>query len=174
LEDVKLFFEDPINNLEIASFETLEKNGGRIEKRVCRATGNIEWFPDLPLWSGLRTIFSITRTTILKGKTTEETGYYISSLADSPKVLLAATRAHWKIELIMQERLGTWGGSNTNDNRIFINACLWNIRTGAPWRELPPQYGTFGAVNRRYKRWCDKHHWDFILAQLGLVKKPRI
>jgi transposase len=47
-----------------------------------------------------------------------------------------------------------------------VNACLWNVRTGAPWRDLPPQYGKFNAVHRRYKRWCDNHYWDFILAEL--------
>jgi len=75
--------------------------------------------------------------------------------------------AQWeKIEPIIRDRLGNWGGSNANDNRIFVNACLWIIRTGAPWRDLPAQYGKFNAVNRRYKRWCDKNHWDFILAEL--------
>lgn len=97
-DDIKLFFEESVNNAEIATFETLEKNGGRIEKRVCRAADNVEWLPDLPLWKGLRTIFSITRTTTAKDKTTVETNYYISSLACQPENLLFATRAHWKIE----------------------------------------------------------------------------
>jgi len=71
-----------------------------------------------------------------------------------------------KMEPIIKERLGNWGGSNANDNRVFVNACLWIIRTGTPWRDLPPQYGIYNAVHRRYKRWCDCHHWDFILAEL--------
>jgi transposase len=71
-----------------------------------------------------------------------------------------------KIAPIIRERLGDWGGSNANDNRIFVNAVFWIVRTGAPWRDLPPQYGKFNAVHRRFKRWCDKHHWDYILEQL--------
>lgn len=97
-EDVKLFFEDKVNDVDIESFQTLEKNGGRIEKRVCRATSNIEWLPDLPLWAGLQTIFSVTRTITSKGKTTEEVGYYITSCACIPKDLLTASRSHWRIE----------------------------------------------------------------------------
>jgi len=62
--------------------------------------------------------------------------------------------------------LGDWGGSNAGDNRTFINGCFWIIRTGAPWRDLPPQYGKFNAVHRRYKRWCDNRHWEYILAEL--------
>ena len=60
------------------------------------------------------------------------------------------TDEQWdKIEPIIKKKLGNWGGSNANDNRVFVNACLWIVRTGAPWRDLPSQYGKFGAVNRR-------------------------
>jgi transposase len=71
-----------------------------------------------------------------------------------------------KIEPVIKEKLGTWGGSNAKDNRVFVNACMWIVRTGAPWRDLPPQYGKFGAVNRRFLRWYDKNIWDFILEKL--------
>lgn len=97
-KDVKLFFEDAINVSEIVTFETLEQNGGRVEKRFCQATDCIKWLPDLPLWKGLRTIFSITRTITANGKTSTETGYYISSRTCEPEKLLFAARSHWRIE----------------------------------------------------------------------------
>ena len=81
------------------------------------------------------------------------------------------SESQWaKIEPIIKGRLGNWGGANAHDNRVFVNACLWIIRTGAPWRDLPPQYGKYNAVHRRYKRWCDQRHWDFILAEL--IEEP--
>ncbi len=35
---------------------------------------------------------------------------------------------------------GQWGGI-VKDNRLFINAVFWIMRTGAPRRDLPPDYG---------------------------------
>ena len=98
-EDVKLFFEDNINDEDMQTYKTLEKNGGRIEKRTCRATDRIKgWLTDLPLWEGLQTVISITRETTAKGVTTEETSYYITSLPCNAKHLLNIARAHWKVE----------------------------------------------------------------------------
>ena len=77
------------------------------------------------------------------------------------------TDKQWKkIKAIIEKRIGKWGGANAGDNRVFVNACFWILRTGAPWRDLPPQYGKFNAVHRRYKRWCDERHWEYILAEL--------
>ncbi len=32
-------------------------------------------------------------------------------------------------------------GRVAEDNRRFINAVFWILRTGAPWRDLHPDYG---------------------------------
>ena len=63
-----------------------------------------------------------------------------------------------------------WGGSNANDTRLFINAVFWILRTGAPWRDLPPSYGKFGSIHKRFKRWCDRGRWEYILEQL--IEEP--
>ena len=77
------------------------------------------------------------------------------------------TDLQWaKIETIIRKVVGNWGGGNANDNRVFVNGVFWILRTGAPWRDLPPQYGKFNAVHQRYKRWCDRRWWDEILAEL--------
>ena len=39
---------------------------------------------------------------------------------------------------------GQWGGV-AKDNRLFINAVFWILRTGAPWRDLPQEYGKWGT-----------------------------
>lgn len=62
-------------------------------------------------------------------------------------------------------RAGKWGGV-ARDNRAFINAVFWILRTGAPWRDLPPDYGDWKNTHRRFCRWRDKGVWERVLAEL--------
>ena len=72
----------------------------------------------------------------------------------------------WKIlEPHLPGRKGTWGGI-AHDNRRFINAVFWILRTGAPWRDLPPDYGDWKNTHRRFCRWRDQGRWEKLLELL--------
>lgn len=60
---------------------------------------------------------------------------------------------------------GQWGGI-AQDNRRFINAVLWILRTGAPWRDLPSDYVNWNSVARRFRRWVDQGVWVAVLECL--------
>ncbi|MCP5132122.1 MAG: IS5 family transposase [Gammaproteobacteria bacterium] len=62
-------------------------------------------------------------------------------------------------------REGVWGGI-AKDNRLFIDAVFWILRTGAPWRDLPPDYGGWSNTHRRFIRWRDKGIWEKLLDLL--------
>jgi transposase len=62
-------------------------------------------------------------------------------------------------------RKGCWGGI-ARDNRLFINAVFWILRTGAPWRDLPPDYGDWKNTHRRFCRWRDQGVWAGLLEKL--------
>jgi transposase len=68
-----------------------------------------------------------------------------------------------KIEGYLPGQKGDWGGVAVN-NRAFINGVMWIFRTGAPWRDLPPDYGHWKNVHRRFCRWRDKGVWENLLA----------
>ena len=54
-------------------------------------------------------------------------------------------------------------GRPAQDNRRFLNAVFWILRTGAPWRDLPPDYGDWKNTHRRYSRWRDNGAWQKLL-----------
>jgi transposase len=60
---------------------------------------------------------------------------------------------------------GQWGGL-AKANRQFIKGGLWVLRTGAPWRDLPSDYGDWKNTPRRFCRWRDKGLWAALLAVL--------
>ena len=44
-------------------------------------------------------------------------------------------------------------GRSGSDNRLFIEAVLWIVRTGSPWRDLPAFFGNWNTVFKRYRDW---------------------
>lgn len=74
-------------------------------------------------------------------------------------------RAWGLMEPHLPGRRGQWGGI-AEDNRRFINAVFWILRTGAPWRDLPPDLGGWGNTHRRFIRWRDAGVWERLLEAL--------
>jgi len=51
----------------------------------------------------------------------------------------------------------------TGDNRRFVEAVLWIVRTSSPWRDLPPVFGNWNSVFRRFA----------LVARRGLAEAVR-
>lgn len=58
-------------------------------------------------------------------------------------------------------------GPKGADDRRFLEAVLWVLRTGAPWRDLPSELGKWSTVYRRYRRWAVAGRWEAFRQTLG-------
>jgi len=62
------------------------------------------------------------------------------------------------------------------EDRRTINGILWVLRTGARWKDLPPDYGSPVTCWRRLKCWQERGVWTRILRVLlgQLHKRGRL
>lgn len=58
-------------------------------------------------------------------------------------------------------------GRSGEDNRRFVEGVLWLVRAGAPWRDLPPHFGKWGSVWKRFRRWAEKGVFERIFNELS-------
>lgn len=58
-------------------------------------------------------------------------------------------------------------GVTAADNRQFLEAVLWVLRTGAPWRDLPPELGNWHTTYTRFSRWNKTGVWKRVLAAVS-------
>lgn len=67
-------------------------------------------------------------------------------------------------------------GRPWNDHRQMVNAMMWILKTGAPWRDLPEHYGPWQSAFDRFNRWRRDGTLDRVLErlQLRLDKEGRI
>jgi putative transposase len=50
-------------------------------------------------------------------------------------------------------------GVTAKDNRLFVEAVLWIVRTSSPWRDLPLVFGSWNSAFRRFSRWSRNGVW---------------
>ncbi len=51
-------------------------------------------------------------------------------------------------------------GVAASDNRRFVEAVLWIMRTGSPWRDLPEELGHWHRTFVRFSRWRQNGVWE--------------
>jgi transposase len=50
---------------------------------------------------------------------------------------------------------------------LFVDAVLRMARSGAPWRDLPEEFGRWNSAYKRFARWEKRGVWHRIFAQLA-------
>ena len=51
-----------------------------------------------------------------------------------------------------------------HDSRTFVNAVVYQAKTGIHWRDMPPRFGNWNSIHRRFSRWAKKGIWEQIFA----------
>ncbi len=76
------------------------------------------------------------------------------------------SEAHWGRLAPLLPPQKPWTGRPSLDHRRFLEAVLWLARTGAPWRDLPPELMSWRTAWRRLQRWTASGIWDRIVDAL--------
>lgn len=58
-------------------------------------------------------------------------------------------------------------GRSGADNRLFLEAVLWIVRTGSPWRDLHDAFGNWNSVYKRFRRWALKGVFERVFNSLS-------
>ncbi|MBK8679962.1 MAG: ISAs1 family transposase [Sphingobacteriales bacterium] len=101
-----VLFEETVSRFsslaaQLPSFEKVEYNGGRIEKRTCTVLNQLFFVDSAAKFKDCQSIIRIIAERTLKNqpeKTTQEVRYYLTSLDISPQNALTICRNHWGIE----------------------------------------------------------------------------
>ena len=108
-EEIKEFFADAVLPCadqcadtaiqeKMDFFKTLETNHGRGETRRYYHSTDIDWFEDKALWKNIKSIGMVESLRKVKGKTSYERRYFLSSLPLDAQRFARAVRGHWGIE----------------------------------------------------------------------------
>ena len=65
-------------------------------------------------------------------------------------------------------------GRPPKNHRLMIEGICWVLRTGAPWRDLPAEFGPWQSVYSRLREWSKKSTWERIWAILKKRIRQRI
>ena len=57
-------------------------------------------------------------------------------------------------------------GRHGEDKRLFVNAVLWVLRSGARWSDLPERYSNWKTVHKRFTRWAENGVWERVFESL--------
>ncbi len=72
----------------------------------------------------------------------------------------------------IQETMSFYGCYRSKNNRAIMEAILWKLRTGAPWRDVPANLCPWKTAYNRFNRWAAKGLWEkfFLSYEEKLIK----
>nr|WP_235942886.1 IS5 family transposase [[Ochrobactrum] soli] len=81
------------------------------------------------------------------------------------------SESEWRVlkDLLPIEAVNRGRGRRPEQNRAIINGILWRLRCGTPWRDVPPKYGNWNTIYRRFRRWSEAGVWEAVSITLAEI-----
>jgi len=81
----------------------------------------------------------------------------------------------WKmLEKHLEEIRDGRGTKPEQSQREFLEAVLYLVRTGEPWRDLPPKLGNWHSVYCRFRRWEKAGYWRQLWEELSRPEVQKV
>ena len=58
--------------------------------------------------------------------------------------------------------------------RRFLEAVIWILRSGAPWRDLSERFGRWESIYRRFRRWAVAGRWEDLRRSLAISARAAL
>jgi transposase len=60
------------------------------------------------------------------------------------------------------------GRPSSIPTRQFLNAVIWKVKTGIPWRDIPRRYGKWKVIYNRFYRWAKAGYFSKIFTAIQI------
>jgi transposase len=72
----------------------------------------------------------------------------------------------------LQTTMKAKGCHRWKNDREIMEAILWKLRTGAPWRDVPEEFCPWKTAYNRFNRWAVKGLWEkfFLSYEAKLIR----
>lgn len=85
------------------------------------------------------------------------------------------TDAEWAlVRDIFEREAGGRGLPPRVDRRRLVNACIYVVRTGCPWRMLPKEFARWQNVYRTFRRWSEQGKFERMHDRLRAQWRARL
>jgi len=83
------------------------------------------------------------------------------------------TDAQWEILEPLIPPLSPEAVYHKHERRTIVNAILYVLRSGCPWRTLPHDLPPYGTVFDYFRRWQREGVWDRVLEALRMKVRTK-